>query len=89
MAALAVAALCGSPAVAQRAVVMGGCDEASLKLGDEEIMKVPDDERRKMAMQEMAMAKEMMKKKDESACMKHVALSMCMMYVDKAMCVVR
>lgn len=63
-----VAIMAVSPALAD-------CSSA-MKTGDEMMMKMTDTAKKEMAMKEVAMAKDMMAKQDETGCMMHMDKAM-------------
>ncbi|MBB4039671.1 hypothetical protein GGR34_001313 [Microvirga flocculans] len=64
------------PAYAQSGAMMPKCDEAGMKMANDSVMKMTDASKKDMAMKEMAMAKDMMMKKDEKGCMMHMEKAM-------------
>jgi hypothetical protein len=76
LAAISVALLSGAPASAQTGMMTPKCDNAGMKMANDSVMKMTDASKKDMAMKEMAMAKDMMMKKDEKGCMMHMQKAM-------------
>jgi hypothetical protein len=77
--AITVALFSAAPAFAQSGAMMPKCDEAGMKMANDSMMKMTNASKKDMAMKEMTMAKDMMMKKDDKACMMHMQKAMGMM----------
>jgi hypothetical protein len=80
-AALSAALLTAIPAFAQTpgAVTSMNCSEASMKTAKDSMMKMTDATKKAAVMKEMDVAKDMMAKKDEKACVMQMEKAMGMM----------
>jgi hypothetical protein len=75
LAAVSAALLSVAPAYAQTGAMMPKCDDAGMKMANDSVMKMADASKKDMAM-EMAMAKDMMMKKDSKGCAMHMEKAM-------------